>query len=76
RGTVTISTTAADQVNPAPTPTSRTSPEVRSVLNVPGALASRNGRGGTAPSAVAVQLTEVKTNVAAQHAWAGAKTPR
>ncbi|GAA3111028.1 hypothetical protein GCM10020254_66420 [Streptomyces goshikiensis] len=24
-------------------------PEVRSVLNVPGALASRKGRGGTAP---------------------------
>lgn len=45
-------------------------PEVRTVLNVPGALASRNGRGGTAPSAVAVQLAEVKTDLAAQHAWA------
>jgi argininosuccinate lyase len=52
---------------------SHLTPEVRSVLNVPGALASRNGRGGTAPEAVAVQLAEVKDNVAAQHAWATAK---
>lgn len=48
-------------------------PEVRSVLNVPGALASRSGRGGTAPSAVAAQLDEVKTDLAAQRAWADAK---
>lgn len=48
-------------------------PEVRTVLNVPGALASRDGRGGTAPSAVAVQLAEVKADVAAQHEWAVAK---
>lgn len=48
-------------------------PEVRSVLNVPGALASRNGRGGTAPSAVAVQLADIKRDVTAQHAWATAK---
>ncbi|NED01842.1 argininosuccinate lyase, partial [Streptomyces sp. SID6648] len=41
-------------------------PEVRTVLNVPGALASRSGRGGTAPGAVAVQLAEVKADVAAQ----------
>jgi argininosuccinate lyase len=46
---------------------------VRSVLNVPGALASRDGRGGTAPSAVAVQLAEIKTDVAAQQVWAVAK---
>lgn len=46
---------------------------MRTVLNVPGALASRDGRGGTAPSAVAVQLAEVKADVAAQHAWADAK---
>jgi argininosuccinate lyase len=51
-------------------------PEVRSVLNVPGALASRNGRGGTAPSAVATQLAEVKADVAAQHEWATAKEKR
>ncbi|MCZ9343732.1 argininosuccinate lyase, partial [Streptomyces sp. TRM76130] len=45
-------------------------PEVRSVLSVPGALASRDGRGGTAPSAVAAQLAEVKKDVERQHAWA------
>jgi len=48
-------------------------PEVRGVLSVPGALASRSGRGGTAPSAVAVQLAEVKADLAVQHAWADAK---
>lgn len=51
-------------------------PEVRSVLNVPGALASRNGRGGTAPSAVAIQLAEVKRDLAVQHEWATAKGKR
>ncbi|EDY45644.1 argininosuccinate lyase [Streptomyces sp. SPB074] len=50
-------------------------PEVREVLNVPGALAARDGRGGTAPSAVAVQLAEVKEDLAVQHAWAQAKQP-
>jgi argininosuccinate lyase len=48
-------------------------PDVRSVLNVHGALASRDGRGGTAPSAVAVQLSEVKADLVIQHAWATAK---
>ena len=48
-------------------------PEVRTVLNVPGALASRDGRGGTAPSAVAIQLAEVKADVADQHSWATAR---
>jgi argininosuccinate lyase len=48
-------------------------PEVRTVLDVRGALAARNARGGTAPSAVAVQLAEVKADLAAQHAWATAK---
>ncbi|QKV91678.1 argininosuccinate lyase [Streptomyces sp. NA02950] len=48
-------------------------PEVRSVLDVPGALASRGGRGGTAPSAVAVQLAEVKTDLTGQYEWANAK---
>ena len=33
----------------------RLTPEVRTVLNVPGALAARSARGGTAPSAVAVR---------------------
>ncbi|WP_327174762.1 argininosuccinate lyase [Streptomyces sp. NBC_01335] len=48
-------------------------PEVRTVLDVPGALASRNGRGGTAPSAVAIQLAEIKQDLAVQHAWATAR---
>jgi argininosuccinate lyase len=43
---------------------------VRTVLNVPGALAARDGRGGTAPSAVVVQLAEVKRDLAVQLAWA------
>ncbi|GAB3954718.1 argininosuccinate lyase [Streptomyces sparsus] len=45
-------------------------PEVREVLNVAGALAARDGRGGTAPSAVAVQLDEVKADLAVQRRWA------
>ncbi|MGW1197029.1 argininosuccinate lyase [Streptomyces sp. NPDC002536] len=48
-------------------------PEVRSVLTVPGALASRNGRGGTAPSAVVAQLQEVKADLTVQREWADAK---
>ncbi|MCC5034098.1 argininosuccinate lyase [Streptomyces sp. WAC 00631] len=48
-------------------------PEVRSVLNVPGALAARNGRGGTAPEAVAVQLAGVRADLAVQQQWATAK---
>ncbi len=51
-------------------------PEVRTVLDVPGSLAARNGRGGTAPEAVAVQLAEVKADLRVQHAWAGAKEIR
>jgi argininosuccinate lyase len=48
-------------------------PEVRTVLNVPGALAARDGRGGTAPSAVAAQLTEITADLTRQHAWARAR---
>ena len=48
-------------------------PEVRTVLNVPGALASRSGRGGTAPSAVAVQLAEVRAELVKQREWVRAK---
>jgi len=48
-------------------------PEVRSVLTVHGAIASRDGRGGTAPSAVAAQLAEVKADLAVQRAWVDAK---
>ncbi|NJQ07581.1 argininosuccinate lyase [Streptomyces lonarensis] len=47
-------------------------PEVREVLTVAGSLASRSGRGGTAPAAVAEQLTEVRADLAAQRAWAAA----
>ena len=47
-------------------------PEVREVLTVHGAIASRDGRGGTAPSAVAVQLAEIKADLATQQEWAGA----
>jgi len=48
-------------------------PDVRTVLTVHGAIASRDGRGGTAPSAVAVQLAEVRADLAAQWEWAEAK---
>ena len=47
-------------------------PGVRAVLDVPGALAARDGRGGTAPSAVAAQLGEVKRDLTEQRAWADA----
>ncbi|NLU66284.1 argininosuccinate lyase [Streptomyces sp. HNM0574] len=48
-------------------------PEVRTVLNVPGALASRSGKGGTAPAAVAEQLRGLKADLALQREWAGAR---
>ena len=48
-------------------------PGVRGVLTVHGAIASRDGRGGTAPAAVAVQLAEVKDDLAAQQEWVDAK---
>ncbi|WP_051131187.1 argininosuccinate lyase [Streptomyces sp. AA0539] len=47
----------------------RLTPRVRTVLNVPGALAARDARGGTAPSAVAAQLAEAKADLAVQRAW-------
>ncbi len=43
-------------------------PEVRSVLKVEGSVASRSGRGGTAPARVAEQLGELEDEVAAQRA--------
>ena len=48
-------------------------PQVRTVLSVSGALASRDGRGGTAPSAVAAQLTEVRADLVKQREWTQAK---
>jgi argininosuccinate lyase len=39
-------------------------PDVRSVLTAEGSVASRNGRGGTAPERVGEQLVELQTRVA------------
>jgi argininosuccinate lyase len=50
-------------------------PEVRSVLTVAGSIASRDGRGGTAPSRVAEQLVRVGERVAAARGWS-ATNPR
>ena len=44
-------------------------PEVRSVLTVQGSIASRNGRGGTAPYRVAEQLDELAAAVGAATRW-------
>ncbi|PZF82217.1 argininosuccinate lyase [Jiangella anatolica] len=44
-------------------------PGVRSVLSVPGSLASRSARGGTAPDRVREQLSAVRSAVAAGRAW-------
>jgi argininosuccinate lyase len=48
----------------------RLTPAVRSVLSVPGALAARKARGGTAPERVAGQLTALKTLATAHADWA------
>jgi argininosuccinate lyase len=45
-------------------------PDVRDVLSVPGALASRKAHGGTAPDRVRDQLTALRVAVDAQAAWA------
>ncbi|HEU5332870.1 MAG TPA: argininosuccinate lyase [Actinocrinis sp.] len=47
----------------------RLAPAVREVLTVPGSLASRDGRGGTAPARVREQLAEVRSRLAEQRAW-------
>jgi argininosuccinate lyase len=47
-------------------------PDVRTVLSVPGALAARKARGGTAPERVAEQLTALTALVGEHRAWAGA----
>ncbi len=46
-------------------------PDVRAVLSVRGAIAARDGFGGTAPVRVREQLTDVEALVAAHRAWAG-----
>ena len=48
-------------------------PEVRSVLDVRGALAARQGHGGTAPVRVREQLAALQAEVAAHRAWAAAR---
>ncbi|MEV1010989.1 argininosuccinate lyase [Streptomyces sp. NPDC049881] len=48
-------------------------PEVRTVLTVEGSLAARSARGGTAPSAVAVQLGEVRNGLVRQREWIAAR---
>jgi len=45
-------------------------PDVRSVLSVPGALAARDSVGGTAPDRVAEQLDALRQMVAGDAAWA------
>ena len=45
-------------------------PEVRAVLTVAGSVASRDGRGGTAPDRVRQQLAEVETALAGVRNWA------
>ena len=47
----------------------RLTPAVRQVLTVEGSVASRRGRGGTAPDRVAEQLTELRAAVAEHRAW-------
>ena len=46
------------------------SPDVREVLDVPGALASRSGFGGTAPDRVREQLATLRTAVNEHASWA------
>jgi len=48
----------------------RLTPEVRSVLSVPGALEARSAPGGTAPARVAEQLEAVRKVVEGHSAWA------
>ena len=45
-------------------------PDVRTVLDVRGAIASRSGAGGTAPARVAEQLAALRADLAAQAQWA------
>jgi argininosuccinate lyase len=49
----------------------RLTPEVRGVLTVAGSVASRDGRGGTAPQRVAEQLDELRAAIAEHRAWLG-----
>jgi argininosuccinate lyase len=51
----------------------RLTPDVREVLTVAGALAARDGRGGTAPVRVAEQLARLRLAVDEHAAWAAAR---
>jgi argininosuccinate lyase len=44
-------------------------PAVREVLSVEGSVASRNGRGGTAPDRVREQLAELRERAAEHRGW-------
>src|SRR4051812_19123578 len=47
----------------------RLTPEVRGVLTAEGSVASRTGRGGTAPERVAEQLVELRAAIADHRSW-------
>jgi argininosuccinate lyase len=47
----------------------RLTPDVRDVLTVEGSVASRSGRGGTAPHRVVEQLAELRAALADHRAW-------
>jgi argininosuccinate lyase len=49
----------------------RLTPAVREVLTVEGSVASRDGRGGTAPVRVTEQLTELRSAIAEHRGWLG-----
>ncbi len=49
----------------------RLTPAVREVLTVPGSVAARDGRGGTAPVRVAEQLAELRAVARRHRAWLG-----
>ncbi len=49
----------------------RLTPAVREVLTVEGSVASRDGRGGTAPVRVTEQLAELRTAIAEHRGWLG-----
>ena len=53
----------------------RLTPEVRAVLDVPGALRARSAHGGTAPDRVAEQLAALARTVQDHQAWSAEKTP-
>ncbi len=58
-----LSAEQLDEISPALTP------EVMAVLTVTGSIASRDGRGGTAPTQVQQQLAEVLGGIEAINRW-------